>query len=192
MKQTLLVALLLIPFLGMSQTTKPIDGVLGIKLGDTREQAIATIKARGGIPDAPGKDPDFRTFSNIKLGHRDAFGAYITTLDDKVYWIGIMFKIELEAQVIDYYNNLVKDLTDVYGQPTRIIKTFKDPYKDGDGFETQALSTGNANYVTIWTSGDNSIEVFITTKLKVVLNYYDNKAKVIADKRQKDKEKADF
>jgi hypothetical protein len=192
MKKTLLITLLLIPFLGISQTTKPIDGVLGIKFGDTREQAIATIKARGGIPNAPGANPNFQTFSNIKLGHRDAFGAYITMLDDKVYWIGIMFNIELEAQVIDYYNNLVKDISDVYGQPTRIVKAFKDPYKDGDGFETQAISTGNANYITFWTSGDNSIEVFITTKLKVVVNYYDNKTKAIADKRQKDKEKADF
>lgn len=192
MKKILLITLLFIPFLGISQTTKPIDGVLGIKFGDTKQQAIATIKARGGIPGAPGANPDFLTFSNVKLGHRNSDYAYINTLDNKVYWVGLVFKIELEAQVIDYYNSLVKDISDVYGPPTKIYKTFKDPYKDGDGFETQALSTGNADYETYWMAGDNTISVFITPKLQIVVNYYDQKTKEIADKRKKDKEKADF
>jgi hypothetical protein len=67
MKKTLLIALLLIPFFGFSQTqtTKPIDGFLGIKFGSSKAVVLAAMKAKGAVLDKSDADPTVLTFHNV-------------------------------------------------------------------------------------------------------------------------------
>jgi hypothetical protein len=191
MKKTLLIALMLIPFLGICQTTKPIEGFLGIKFGSSKAEVIAAVKAKGGTLDPAGKDPNYIQFSNVNLGHRPSYYFFVYFDDDKAYRAGFIFKSELEARSVDYYNALVKDINDVYGTG-KSYKNFKEPYTDGDGYETLAISLGKANFSTTWLSGDNKIDVFINSKLSTVLNYYDGKLNEAAEQKKKAKEKSDF
>jgi hypothetical protein len=85
MKKTLLIALLLIPFLGMSQTAPTIDGFLGIKFGSTKAAVTAALKARGAVLDKENSTATILAFENVKLGSRVANGFVTRFVDDHVY-----------------------------------------------------------------------------------------------------------
>lgn len=175
MKKLSLITLLLIPFLGISQTTKPIDGFLGIKFGTSKAATIAAIKAKGGVLN--DKDDGDCLFTGISLGQRSCEELMVSFFKGKVYQATFFFKPDNNPSAIDYYNSLVSDISAVYGKgsPT---KTFKSPYEDGDGHETGALEGGYATYFTNWTSNNNNlIQAAIRPMdddLYVVL-YYDDK-----------------
>jgi len=115
--------------------------------------------------------------------------------NDKLYHGVFYFKPEHDAQAIDYYNSLVSDLNGIYGAGSP-YKTFKSPYKDGDGYEVTALSTGNASFFTNWGSEKaNNIQATIdqvNDDLYVLLFYIDNVVEAQAEAAQKAKEKSDY
>ncbi len=190
MKKTLLIALLLIPFIGISQTTKPIDGFLGIKFGSSKAEVIAAMKARGDVL-SQGSTEVRLFFDNVKLGHRNAEYLQVSLFDDKAYFGGFIFQPENDASTLGFYDSLVSDISDVYGkgQPTVY---FKDPYKLGDGSETLAISQSEGHMFTDWHSDKKSIQINITTKLTVILMYFDDTVDEQAKAAQKAKEKSDF
>jgi len=192
MKKTLLITLLLIPFLGISQTTKPIDGFLGIKFGCSRAQAIAALNAKGGIINVQHSSKDKIQYSKITLGHREAYQVQLSFINDKLYLGVFFFKEELEPKTIDYYNDLVSDVSSIYGTGVA-TKSFKEPYADGDGFEVQAISHGNATYEMTWVSPNkNFIFMTILSNLYIQLSYQDDALSTEATSNQKAKEKSDF
>ena len=190
MKKTLLIALLLIPFFGISQTTKPIDGFLGIKFGASKAEVIATVNTKGGTLDDESTDIDLY-FANVSLGHRPAKYLHVKLFNGNAYSGIFVFEPENEASTIGYYDGLVSDIAGAYGKgkPTVI---FNDPYKAGDGYETTALSESKGFMYTNWKSNDTSIQININTKLSVVLIYTDDKVAAQAAAAQKAKEKSDF
>lgn len=190
MKKTLLIALLLIPFIGISQTTKPIDGFLGIKFGSSKADVIAAMKAKGGVLEQGGTENRI-FFDNIKLGHRDVDFVQVDLFGDKAYSASLAFKPENEASTLGFYDSLVSDISGAYGSGKPTIY-FKAPYKYGDGNETTALSLSEGDMYTDWHSDAKTIEIYITTKLKVVLLYMDDTLHAQAKAAEKAKEKSDF
>lgn len=191
MKKTLFIALLfLIPFLGFSQTTKPIDGFMGIKFGSSKAQVISALTARGAKQVETNK-PDFLFFTNVTLGHRTTDVLAVWFINDKFFASSFEFKAEVDDKTIEYYDSLVNDINDVYGAG-KATKSFKDPYKDGDGYEITAIQAGDANYYTNWVDNGNIIQATITLKLAIRLLYKDTELAKEADALQKAKEKADF
>ncbi len=191
MRKTLLITLLLIPFFGISQTTKPIDGFLGIKFGSDAETVKAAIKAKGGIFIVKSSKPDLLEFTGVKLGHRTASVFGVKLIDNKAFEADFFFDPDLQAKIIDEYNALGSDINEVYGKGES-TKTFKSPYADGDGFELTAIKSGNADYQTIWRSGDNTISESIDDDLSIELSYQDGPLIDQAISRQKAKEKSDY
>lgn len=176
MKKLTLITLLLVPFLGISQTTKPIDGFLGIKFGTSKAATIAALKAKGGVLDGkPGSDC---MFTGINLGRRTSAGLMVSFFNNKVYEAAFFFKPDNDPEAIDYYNSLVSDISGVYGAGTP-TKTFKSPYEDGDGHESTALEMGYASFFTNWKSNNNLIQALIRPvgddKDLYVLLYYTDK-----------------
>ncbi|MBD1394604.1 hypothetical protein [Mucilaginibacter glaciei] len=190
MKKLLLITFLFFAFHAKSQTTKPIDSFLGIKFGSSVAEVTAALKNRGGKI-SPGASPTLLSSSNISLGSRKAESFFVMFIDDKAYGAYFVFRPELEPQLIDYYNSLVSDISDVYGKG-KSHKTFKQPYEDGNGFEVQAITTGNADYETIWTNENNKIFATIESDGSVVLIYSEGNLTEKATKQGKEKEKADF
>jgi hypothetical protein len=193
MKNLILITFLLIPFLGISQTTKPIDGFLGIKFGTSKAEVIAAIKAKGGVlsGDATGDD---LTFTGVDLAQRSSVQFMVSFYNDKAYQAAFFFKPDNEPGTIDYYNALVNDIAGVYGKgnPT---KTFKSPYEDGDGYEVTALEGGYASFFTDWESDNNLLQATIRPiqdDLYILLFYIDKTIEAQAKAAEKAKDKSSY
>lgn len=189
MKKILLITLLLIPFIGFSQTLKPIDAFLGIKFGSSKLAVINTIKAKGGIIDKQNTDAEQIAFSNVKLGDRESVGLAVRFIHNKAYFAIFVFKADAEAQTVDYYNDLVKEITGVYGDG-QATKEFKSGFKDGDGHEVIAIQNGYADFHTNWFSNKNSIRVAIDNELFISLSYMDAALNSEAEAAQAQKNKS--
>ncbi|HWZ15697.1 MAG TPA: hypothetical protein VNW95_10720 [Mucilaginibacter sp.] len=193
MKKTLLITLLLIPFLGMSQTTKPIEGFLGIKFGTGMAAVNAAVIAKGGVIDKAKSTKESVIFRNVKLGHREAASFIVKFVNDKAYEADFLFLPGQDARSIEYYNELVKDINDNYGKGDSQV-TFKSPYSDKDSEMNKivAIRSAMAEYKTYWESNDNSILAEITEDLTVDLIYQNDKLFSEAEAKQKAKEKSDY
>jgi hypothetical protein len=191
MKKLTLITLLLIPFLAVSQTTKPIDGFLGIKFGSDAATVKAAMKAKGGVFLASKSTTEILQFTNVKLGHRASSLFAVKLIDNKAYEADFFFDPELEAKIIDEYDALASDLNDVYGKGTA-SKKFKSPYTDGDGFEITAIKSGNAEYQTIWESGENTLSAEIDSDMSIELTYQNGPLIDKAVAKEKAKEKSDY
>jgi hypothetical protein len=191
MKKALLIALLLIPFLGIAQTTKPIDSFLGIKFGSSKAVVLAAMKAKGATMDKENSKVDFLDFDNVKLGHRAAVDFNIKFVNDKVYAAVFVFKAEDNAHTVEYYNALVSDINDNYGKGVA-TKEFKSPFKEGDGNLDLAIESGHLDIFTDWKGNTGSIQASITNKFEIILIYQDDKLDEEATAKQKAKEKSEF
>jgi hypothetical protein len=195
MKKTLLIALLFIPFWGISQTTKEIEGFLGIKFGSSKAQVQSALNAKGGILDKKTSDANLVVYKNLKLGHRDVMLFFIKFVNDKAFEADFVFDPGLEAKTIEYYYGLVNDINDNYGKGESTA-TFKSPYseKDPETVRILAIKNAEANYETIWESPNNKnvISVTIPEELTVILAYQDSALIQEAINSQKAKEKSDY
>ncbi len=195
MKKSLLIALLIIPFLGFSQTTKPIDGFLGIKFGSSKAEVIAAMQAKQAKYEPGSSKENSLYFSNVTLAHRNAV-CYVKLIDGKAYEAVFQFSPESDPRAIEYYNALVNDISDIYGKGEATVD-FKDPYKLGDGNEPLALTEGGARMFTDWKSvNGNTMQIKISKNeydnLLVSLFYTDETLNKEVLKRQKEKDKADL
>lgn len=195
MKKTLLIALLLIPFLGISQTTKPVDGFLGIKFGSSRAEVAAALNAKGGIINKAQSTPNLLSYKNIKLGHRNAAVFLVKFFNNKAFEADFLFDAEMDAKTLEYYKELVSDINENYGKGQENNK-YQEPYnaEDDDGIKINAIQNGKAEFETVWESSPtkNTISTSISTELTVVLTYQDSNLADQAINNQKSKEKADF
>jgi len=196
MKKILLTALVLIPLLGFSQTTtKPIDGFLGIKFGSTKIAIMAAMKARGGKVD-PSSDATDLAFTNISMGHRATEVVIVRFVNGKAFEGDIFFTPADNDHTIEYYNDLVNDINDSYGNG-QDSKKFTSPYVEGDGHEVTALLIGAADYNTYWEAANsNTIHAQIDkesdSSLSVELTYQDDILTQQALDKQKAKDKGDL
>ena len=195
MKKSLLIALLIIPFLGFSQTTKPIDGFLGIKFGSSKADIIAAMQAKQAKYAEASSKENLLAFSDVLLAHRKAI-CFVSLIDGKAYQAAFVFTPDDEPHIIDYYNGLVSDISEAYGKGKPTVD-FKDPYKLGDGSEVIALRQGYAKMFTDWKSDNaNTMQVGITKgnddNLYLNLFYIDQTLNKEAMARQKAKDKADL
>jgi len=195
MKNLFLVTFLFITICCKAQTTKPIDGFLGVKFGASSAQVIEALKAKGGSLNTD-QTPQSIGFSNIKLGGRPVSTLFVHFVNDKAYEAVFIFTPEQEPKIIDYYNAVVKDISDVYGVG-KTKKKFKAPYTEGDGYEITAIKTGNADYETDWVDGVNYIIALIRKDTKinaltVRLFYNDGKLRKEFTDQQKAQNKSEF
>jgi len=187
--------LLLFPFIGFSQTVKPIDSFLGIKFGTPKAAVIAALKARGGTINK-ASDATNLAFDNVKFGHRVTDFIVIRFVNDKAFEADFTFKPADDNHAIEYYNGLVSDISDVYGKGED-TKKFTSGFAEGDGHEINALMAGEAQYSTLWTAANNniinaSIIKEENTDLEVQLVYQDDVLSALAISKQKAKDKGDY
>jgi hypothetical protein len=194
MKNLILIAFLFVTICCKAQTTKPIEGFLGIKFGSSSAQVIDALKAKGATLNA-GQTPQSIGFSNVSLGTRKARTFFAHFVNDQAYEAVFVFAPDMEAKAIEYFNSLVNDINEVYGK-SNASKKFKPPYEDGDGYEVTAIKTGNAEYRTEWKDGENYIVAAIkpnpSGELCVRLYYVNGKLGKVYEDQQKAKNKSEF
>lgn len=71
------------------------------------------------------------------------------------------------------YDRIKEMLRKKYGRPSSSTEFFSDPYDEGDGYELTALSTGNAMFVTSFSSKDGDITLHITHAAQLLITYKD-------------------
>lgn len=199
MKKILLIALLLIPVIAFSQnTTKSIDGFLGIKFGTSRAAVLAAVKAKGGKL-AESSEADGLAFTNVHLGQREAAIFIVRFVDGKAYRAEFTFEPEDDYHAIEYYNGLVNDVNEIYGKG-QSTKKFTSSFVEGDGHEVGALLIGAASIYTIWQSANNNLinasidkdEEDGSTSLEISLIYQDDALNNIYESKQKASSKSDY
>jgi hypothetical protein len=194
MKKILLAVLLIAPFLGMSQTTKPIDGFSGIKFGSNSVTVLAALKAKGGIINKENTEKDYLALDHVKIGTRVA-SVMVKFINDKAFEADYLFLPEVEGKLLELYKGVDNDITLAYGSTKQVSNKYKDPYKEGEeeSLTLIGLSAGNIDFTTSWfDSAENSIQITITTDMIVKLTYQDNKLTDQAVAKQNEKKKSDF
>jgi len=193
MKKILLITLLLIPFLGFSQTTKPIDGFLGIKFGSSKAVVLAVMKAKGAVLNEKIGNANNLAFNRVKLGLKDA-ALLVRFVNNKAFEADYFFVPDVEAKIIETYDDLVTDVINKYGNG-QATKQFNPPYAEdeSDGDTLLGLSAGKINFQTDWSDDKkNSIEIIITTDMNVKLIYQDGVLTNEAIALQNAKQQKDF
>lgn len=71
------------------------------------------------------------------------------------------------------YDRIKEMLRKKYGKPSSSAEFFSDPYDEGDGYELTALSTGNAMFVTSFSSKDGDITLHISHGAQLLITYKD-------------------
>ncbi|MGN6181234.1 MAG: hypothetical protein ACTHNW_18775 [Mucilaginibacter sp.] len=194
MKKILLTTLLLIPFIGFSQTTKPIDGFLGIKFGSGKLAVITAMKARGSNLVANKKDE--LIFNNVKLGKDRAKVLFVRFVNNKAYDADFYFVPDVSGHALAMYNGFVNDFTGVYGAG-QSIKNYTSPYNADDTSTLElGLLVGKVDYHTDFTdSNTNYIEIGLTpinSQLEIEISYVDNTLADQADKAHDQQNKSDL
>jgi len=163
MKKLILITIIICTALvDKAQTTKPIDGFLGIKFGSYTGQVIDALKARGASEDLDYNNNYNRTgnlrFKNVLLGDRICADFIVSFANDKACQAEFIFDPEGEAESVNYYLALVKDLRSVYGngemEHNRENSVGHDDIRD--------IKSGYANFATNWDDGSNLIRTHIT------------------------------
>ncbi len=177
MKKTLILVLLTIPSISISQSTKALEGFWGIKWGTSAAQMKKEMLQKQGVTlDAKNSKDGSMFFDNGKWGAFRVVFSIFQYGERGVHTAKALLSPTVEAKVIDLYDDVVSSLTEKYGDPKNEIKDFKPPYRDGDGYETQAIKYGKGTYSTYWgipsAKGDeDAIVVEITEGLEVRVTY---------------------
>lgn len=186
MKKFLLIAFVLFNTASFAQGKKIIDSFLGIKFGTTKAGVITALKAKGATLDNENSDKNMLVFDNISLADREATYLMVQFIDNKAYQAIFTFKPDEESETIKYYNDLVEDITTVYGKGVA-AKEYTEWYKGGDGNEIEAIKSENAEYRTSWGMNEAkhpaNILVLISKKLSVNISYRDKKLAALVAKR---------
>ena len=69
------------------------------------------------------------------------------------------------------YNTLKEQLKNKYGNYSNDYNFFSTPYKEGDGYEIQAIKMNKCTYYTLWEQKDNAVSIEISKLLSIKLIY---------------------
>ncbi|SHG07797.1 hypothetical protein [Pedobacter caeni] len=171
MKKHLITLLIVaVSTIAFSQTT-PITGVYGIPFGSSQETIISNMKAKGYTRDLTEKEN--LTFKKVKFGAFNNCHLVFYMFKNKLFQGLILMIPDLDAKIIDRYEDVVEELSRKYGEGEPFTK-FKYPYEKGDGHELTAIKLGKAEYKTFWAKDEiGIITAYISSNLVVGVKYQD-------------------
>jgi len=131
-------------------------------------------------------------FKNINFGGRKPASMAAFFFQNKFYSATFMYIPDDSTEIINYYNELVADVTGVYGEG-QVTKEFSSGYTEGDGNEITAIQGGYAKYNTLWHDDKNNIIVAAIGKnLTIGLTYTDAAIYKQYTAQQQAHDKADY
>lgn len=142
-----------------SQTSEAPDGVAGLKFGMTLSEVKAAWNTRGLLYQ------DYQTikstigsivYLNLSVGTETFDIGVAKFIDNKLYEV-ILSKIPLQDSFAqDVYFGLLSILASKYNNGS-LHREFRSPYKEGDGYEMQAVRMGKADIYAVWNFSPISI-----------------------------------
>lgn len=159
----------------VSQSPTKLTGALGLTFGINKAKVKEIIVGKGGIL----KETKINSisFSNVKMGTQNSDILLCKVVNDKLFEIVAIFAPSVEARAQELYDEIKNIIESKYGKGES-FRSFKGIYTDGDGYEMQAIKTGNATIATYWTNFENKngivLEIVGTERLVFIkLSYQD-------------------
>jgi len=122
------------------------------------------ISSKGNRLDYSG---DFASYANCEIiilgsNKTSTIWKVVVFFPDKSTW----------SETKSLYKELKEQFSFKYGIGES-FEFFKDPYKEGDGYELQAISLDKGNYSTFWKVQHGSLMVSISSSGQVYISYED-------------------
>jgi len=164
MKNILSLLILLLPCFAFAQK-KSIDGFMDIPFGSDSATIKNAVFTKGGKQIDSLSRKDNLAFLNFSLGQRHVMTFFVTLLDNKAFDASFYF-VESDELTVAFYNNLVEDITAVYGKPSKTdnFNQFNNATK------IRKVRSGNIVIKTVWQSKNkNTITVQIKSADQIVM-----------------------
>ena len=195
MKKLLFLGLMVIitnSLIAQSEQTE-LAGALGLTFG-MNATSVKDIMGKKGST-LREATPEIITYENVQIGTKKADLLSFHIVNDKLHTIKALFISEIEAKTQDIYDDLKNILASKYGEP-KSYRDFTDPYKNGDGYEMQAVRLGKAAIESYWSFKNDKVIALeiraLKTEMYVSLVYQDSKLFEEVKAKQGIKNKADF
>jgi hypothetical protein len=161
-----------------TQSANDVTQFIGIKFGTPRVEVKKALIAKGGVLKRDAKDD--MILYDVAFGNYTA--KYVVVLFTKAGVLAageVMLESDKEPQILEFYLRFADELTAKYGEPVT-ERTFKQPYKYGDGFEHSSLKSGYGIVKDTWKKASGIVRSEIVTNkltdnLGVSIAYTSNK-----------------
>ena len=158
---------LIIPAFCFSQNKKALGHFWDIPWGTTIERAEIIFKERGF--ESFREDSSLITQANYE--GEEAVIMLLFNSANRLYCGNVIYPSSPDSVIPKYYSYRIV-LFRRYGMPDTAVEYFEDPFKKGDGKETEAISSENAFYFTEWQFNDSCLaSVAILKNLDVCLSF---------------------
>lgn len=131
------------------------------------EVVVKKLKDAGFKQIKKDKKGDYAFQGNL-LGH-DAAGMAMFAQGRLVRVIVMM--TTPEETIHETYSQVREVLLNKYGKPVQTLAQFVEPFHQGDGYESEAIRSGKAVFLTQWNDDGQQLTVNITSGLMVGVAY---------------------
>ena len=141
-----------------------LSGMLDIAFGASKTEAHQSILLKGDMTfDPRHSDADNLVYDGGSFAGQNVGFWVFGFVDDQMHTSKAIVQPARE-NLLAAYHELLAAFTDAYGEPTRQVARFDDPYELGDGFETYAISFGKGHFGALWkfSDGDNENAISIS------------------------------
>lgn len=177
---------------------KTMDSFWGMKFGSSMAECKKIILSKEGtVIDAKNSTPDKLIIDGAEFGGRKTLFISLQFSDNKFHTAKVYFNPRLASKVIELYDEIKGEINDKYYITKDDFRHFKEPYSEGDGYETQAIRLGKATFAAFWTftrsdGHKNAISLQINENLSIVLGYQDGQLIDEAIDKKKSKAAKDY
>lgn len=185
MKNTIILIFAAIFWLGATAQENELRGGMGLNFGSSKEDAKAMMKTKH--PEAKfdeEKNNVLFYMGGTWIGKKVLIWAFRYTNADKLHTMSVYMEPVNSVEVFNRYDDVVKDLSSKYGEPTETIANWRYPYEAKDKYDHGVVAIKNEKCVmmTYWqwpnplgTAEDlkNSILVEITKDMSIKVTYQD-------------------
>ena len=131
------------------------------------EVVVKKLKDGGFKQIKKDKQGDYAFHGNL-LGH-DATGMAMFA-QGRLVRVIVMLTTP-EEMVHETYSQVREVLLNKYGKPVQTRAEFVEPFHRGDGYESEAIRSGKAIFLTQWSDDGQQLTVTITSGLMVGVSY---------------------
>lgn len=174
-----------------------LEGFMGLPWGSSKEAVSELIKSKGGTIDLKNSNDGKLVFDDVLFAGKKVSFIQSYFIDNRLCAATVCDVPDKEFEAIEIYERWKKQLTEKYGNPSKQYKYFIDPYKEGDGYEIQAIKNGKGKFSSFWffeksgTKEDQgSVSLELNSNTASVINYEDTQLlKMYLEKKSKANQK---
>ena len=141
---------------------------LGVDLGADLTVMKSKLESRFKL--AFKRDGLFSYKGNF-LGYKSQI--HCTHYKNKVASIGVFIAVN-KSNCVNCFNKITGLYTKKYGKPTTATCEFKIPYTQNDGYNWQAVRTGNANIFMVWDTKKYRLYISVMRTKDIMIAYFNN------------------